>query len=77
MSAMDDKLAKILYSSDFEAWRATLWKEISTEAIQHGWVAREDIRRSDRVINPDSERWNQLYARLVRVLLPPPFCGQH
>jgi hypothetical protein len=63
---MDEKLAKILRSPDFEAWRASLWKEISTEAIQHGWVAREDIRKSDSVINPDSERWSQLYARLVR-----------
>jgi hypothetical protein len=62
---MDQKLAKTLHSADFEAWRATLWKEISTEAIQHGWVAKEDIRRSDGLINPDSDRWSQLYARLV------------
>ena len=62
---MDAKLNKILCSPDFEEWRATLWKEISSEAIQHGWVAKEDIRPHDRVINPDSERWSQLYARLV------------
>jgi hypothetical protein len=62
---MDAKLNKILCSPDFEAWRATLWKEISQQAIQHGWVSREDIRQHDGVINPDSERWSQLYARLV------------
>jgi hypothetical protein len=62
---MDAKLTKILCSPDFEAWRYTLWKEISQEAIQHGWVAREDLRQHDGVINPDSERWSQLYARLV------------
>ncbi|KIW06529.1 uncharacterized protein PV09_02961 [Verruconis gallopava] len=64
---MDVKLAKILCSHDFEAWRAALWKEISTEAIQHGWVAKEDIRREDGVIDPTSERWSQLYARLVEI----------
>ena len=62
---MDAKLNKILCSPDFEEWRASLWKEISTEAIHHGWVAKEDIRPYDRVINPDSARWSQLYARLV------------
>lgn len=64
---MDDKLSKILSTTDFETWRANLWKEISVEAIQHGWVSREDIRRSDRLIDPESERWSQLYARLVEI----------
>lgn len=62
---MDGKLAKVLISPDFEAWRATLWKEISQEAIQHGWLSRGEIRAHDGVINPDCERWSQLYARLV------------
>lgn len=65
--AMDAKLNKILCSPDFEAWRASLWKEISQEAIQHGWVDKGDIRIHDGTINPNSERWSQLYARLVEI----------
>lgn len=62
---MDEKLAKIFASPDFEEWRNTLWKEISAEAIAHGWVLREDIR-ADNMIDCRSERWSQLYSRLVR-----------
>jgi hypothetical protein len=61
---MDEKLAKILASADFQPWRATLWKEISAEAIAHGFVGRGDIL-PDQTINPNSERWCQLYSRLV------------
>jgi len=63
---MDEKLAKILASPDFEAWRSGLWKEISAEAIAHGWVARDDIRGNGS-IDPESDRWSQLYSRLVEI----------
>lgn len=61
---MDEKLAKILATSDFEEWRAGLWKEISAEAIAHGWVERRDVRE-DGTVNPESARWGQLFLRLV------------
>jgi hypothetical protein len=61
---MDEKLSKILSTPDFEAWRAGLWKEISAEAIAHGWVERRDML-SDGIVNPESARWGQLFLRLV------------
>lgn len=61
---MDEKLAKILATSDFEEWRAGLWREISAEAIAHGWVERRDVRE-DGTVNPESARWGQLFLRLV------------
>ncbi len=65
---MDEKLGKILASPNFEAWRAALWKEISAEAIAHGWVERRDIRE-DGSVDPDSTRWGQLFLRLVSLIL--------
>jgi len=41
-----------------------LWKEISAEAIAHGWVERRDVRE-DGTVNPESARWGQLFLRLV------------
>ena len=61
---MDEKLSKILATPDFEVWRAGLWKEISAEAIAHGWVERRDVRE-DGTVNPESARWGQLFLRLV------------
>lgn len=64
---MDEKLSKILATPDFEAWRTGLWKEISTEAIAHGWVERRDVL-AEGIVNPDSVRWGQLFLRLVCIL---------
>jgi hypothetical protein len=61
---MDEKLSTILATPDFEAWRAGLWKEISAEAIAHGWVERRDVRE-DGTVSPESARWGQLFLRLV------------
>lgn len=61
---MDEKLSKILATPDFEDWRAGLWREISAEAIAHGWVERRDVR-ADGTVDPESARWGQLFLRLV------------
>lgn len=65
---MDEKLAKTLAAHDFEAWRATLWKEISAQAIGEGWVPQDEIS-PDGVIDPECDRWGQLYATLVGAVL--------
>lgn len=70
---MDEKLAKILATTDFEEWRAGLWREISAEAIAHGWVERRDVRE-DGTVNPESARWGQLFLRLVCYTIP--FLGE-
>jgi hypothetical protein len=61
---MDDKLAKILATPDFEAWRAGLWKEISAEAIAHGWVDGRDML-DEGIVDPECARWGGLWVRLV------------
>jgi hypothetical protein len=61
---MDEKLAKTLASPDFEAWRKTLWKEISTQAIGEGWVPESEITEAG-VINPQANRWVSLWETLV------------
>jgi len=63
---MDEKLGKILASPDFDAWRSALWKEISAEAIAHGWVSRSDII-ADGTVDPESTRWSGLFLRLVEI----------
>jgi len=70
---MDLKLAKTLASPDFEAWRKTLWKEISSHAIENGWVPESEITR-DNVISHDCDRWSTLWESLVeiRYLFRPP-----
>ncbi|KAF1984809.1 hypothetical protein K402DRAFT_405867 [Aulographum hederae CBS 113979] len=42
---MDDKLAKTLSDPSFPAWRATLWREISNQAIGEGWAPKRELRR--------------------------------
>jgi len=70
---MDEKLAKTLATTDFEAWRSKLWKEISLQAIGEGWVPQSEITQ-DGVINPRTERWASLWETLVeiRYLFRPP-----
>ena len=61
---MDEKLAKTLCASDFTTWRYNLWKEVSLEALGEGWVPESEIG-DDGLIDPECERWNCLWARLV------------
>jgi hypothetical protein len=61
---MDDKLTKTLAAPDFAAWRNTLWKEISAQAIGEGWVPPREITE-DGVINHELERWATLWTTLV------------
>ena len=67
---MDQKLAKTLCAPDFAAWRHTLWKEISHQAMGEGWVPADEIGE-DGLIDPECDRWTCLWARLVS-LMPPP-----
>jgi hypothetical protein len=71
---MDEKLAKILATPDFENWRNTLWKEISIQAIGEGWVPDSEIT-DDGVIDKTSERWSGLWDTLVRCHFPKSSSG--
>jgi len=70
---MDEKLAKTLAAPDFEGWRSTMWKEISTLAIGNGWVPEEEMSPKG-VIDHRHERWSSLWDTLVeiRYLFRPP-----
>jgi len=63
---MDEKLRKTLAAPDFDAWRTTLWKEISQQAIGEGWVPPREITR-EGVVDHQCERWSTLWATLVEI----------